>query len=117
DAVADEFQGTKIENVDLVSGLFLSGATLAHYLAAGLGDQFYAGAVAAAVSASRSRARRHSLLEIARTVPYARLIAIDLIVSAVTLRPASSAAASACAGSAPRASCRCAAHTAATKSV
>jgi hypothetical protein len=37
--------------------------------------------VAAAVSESRRRERRHSLLEIARTVPYARLIAVDVLVA------------------------------------
>lgn len=71
----------EIGEADVLTGALFSAAALAQVLASGLGDQFYAGTVAAAVSESRRRERRHSLLEIARTVPYARLIAVDVLVA------------------------------------
>jgi hypothetical protein len=50
-----------------------------------LGDQFYSGLVEEAVTEWRAGHRRASVRKLVRTLPFARLIAVDLIVTAATV--------------------------------
>jgi hypothetical protein len=80
-----EALGEKFADVDLneVTGLELAalvGAALAQGGTALLGEVFYSGAVAAVLIGART-GRQRRLREIARELPYGRLVAIDLLFS------------------------------------
>jgi hypothetical protein len=79
DAAADYFDHVEIEHSDVFTSLLVFG-TLAQFAAAALGDVFYSGIAAAAVFEARGRSR-HSVWELAKTLPYGRLIVVDLIVT------------------------------------
>ncbi|MFL5866266.1 MAG: hypothetical protein ACJ766_04110 [Thermoleophilaceae bacterium] len=81
EAAADRVHDADVSHLDLLTGVFLSGAALLQFIASALGDTFYTGVVASSVSASRAHGRRHGIVEIARTVPYARLMAVDVVVT------------------------------------
>ena len=83
DAIGDQIEHVEVEKLDFFTSLLLLGA-LAQFAAAALGDQFYAGFVAAAVIEARARDRRHRILEIALTLPYGRLIVADLVITTGT---------------------------------
>jgi len=55
------------------------GGALLTAITALVGDIFYSGAVAAVVMADRDEAHHHALGELARALPYGKLIAIDLL--------------------------------------
>lgn len=57
-------------------------AAVGHVALALVGEVFYAGVVAAAVTATRE-GRDHSLLHVARTLPYGRLVAVDVLLALV----------------------------------
>jgi hypothetical protein len=79
DAGAEHFGPVDVEKFDLYTSLLLFGA-LAQFAAAALGDSFYSGISASAVLQARG-SESHSLWEIAKTLPYRRLIIVDLIVT------------------------------------
>jgi hypothetical protein len=80
DALTDRFGHVEIEHFDLFTGALLV-ATFAQFGVAALGDEFYAGVVAAAVVETRSGRERPSL---GRTIPYLSLIAADLVLAVGT---------------------------------
>jgi hypothetical protein len=78
DAADEHFGEVHLEHLDLFAALTL-GRWAAELAVSSLGDDFYAGVAAAAVSETRAGERRPTILQIARTVPYLRLIAADLL--------------------------------------
>ncbi|MDQ3893990.1 MAG: hypothetical protein M3292_04900 [Actinomycetota bacterium] len=81
DALSDHLGNLDVEDVGgLAEALVV--LALGQFAMAALGDQFYAGVAAAAVSEARTGQRRHPLLHLARTLPYATLIAADLLFDA-----------------------------------
>lgn len=79
DAGAEHFGPFEVEKLDLYTSLLLFGA-LAQFAAAALGDSFYSGITASAVLQARGGVRR-SRWEVAKTLPYRRLIIVDLVVT------------------------------------
>lgn len=71
-------------DVDARTGALLALEGLAQFAALALGEVFFAGFVVAVVSASRAGEHRPSLWRVARRLPWARLIAADLIITAGT---------------------------------
>jgi hypothetical protein len=80
EALGDHYGELETDEPDILTGAFVAVA-VAQLALSSLGDQFYAGVVAGAVSESRTGERRPGVLEIARHVPYLRLIAADLLLT------------------------------------
>ena len=78
DAIDEHFAEIHIEHLDLFAALAI-GRLVSELAVSSLGDDFYAGVAAAAVSETRAGERRPTILQIARTLPYLRLIAADLL--------------------------------------
>jgi hypothetical protein len=66
------------DEVDELTAIALVAALFGVAITATLGDVFYTGVVAAAVSRRRTGVR-HDLAQIARTLPYWRLLAVDVV--------------------------------------
>jgi hypothetical protein len=83
EAVLERFGHLEVDRADVLTGAIVA-ATFAEFGVAALGDEFYAGIVAAAVGETRSGRRRPRLRRLARELPYLRLIAADLIITTGT---------------------------------
>lgn len=82
DAIDDSFEDLDLDSIDDLELFALIGLTLFHVITAMLGDVFYAGIVAGAVMFERE-GHAHPLRELVRTLPYGRLIAIDVLLAVV----------------------------------
>jgi hypothetical protein len=78
DAAGEHIGHINIERFDVIAASLI-GATVAQVVVSSLGEQLYAGIVAAAVVESHTGRRRHRILEIAVTVPYLTLIGADIV--------------------------------------
>jgi hypothetical protein len=78
EALSDGLQDIDLDEADAGTIAAAIGAAAAFAVSATLGDIFYTGVVAAIVSEERGGAR-HEIAELARNLPYGRLVVIDLI--------------------------------------
>jgi len=76
------FEDVDPGDVSVLEWITLAGAAALHGAFAMFGDVFYAGVIAAAVGAMK-RGEDHSLAHIARTLPYWRLIAVDVALALI----------------------------------
>ncbi len=76
------FEDVDPGDVSALDWITLAGAAILHTAFAMLGEVFYAGVIAAAVGATK-RGEEHSLAQIARTLPYWRLIAVDVALALI----------------------------------
>jgi hypothetical protein len=78
EAASHSLQDLEADEVSVAEFLGLAGAALVLSITATLGDVFYTGVVAAVVTEDRTGVRRE-LSHVARTLPYLRLTAVDVI--------------------------------------
>jgi hypothetical protein len=72
-------QGADVGELGDLEATAVVGGALLTSITALVGDIFYSGVVAALVMADRDEAHHHSMGELARALPYGKLIAIDLL--------------------------------------
>ena len=84
DALDERVGSADADELRDLEALALLGLAVAHGASALLGDVFYSGGVAAVV-AERRTGVRHPLAEIARSLPYRRLIAVDVLLALIVL--------------------------------
>ena len=84
EALDAKLQGLDLDQVDDLTAITVLGVALGHAGAALLGEVFYSGVVAAGVWEALG-GKHHTLRDIARTIPWGRLIVVDLLFALITL--------------------------------
>jgi hypothetical protein len=84
DALSDRIDTIDTDEISGLAGVALLVGVVVSAITSTLGDEFYAGVVATGVEGLR-KGERHSLGEVARTVPYWRLFVADLIFTAIVV--------------------------------
>ena len=79
-----ELQGFDIGTVDELTAIAVIGVAFGHAGTALLGEVFYSGVVAAGVWETRS-GEKYTLRQIARTLPWGRLVVVDLLFALITV--------------------------------
>ena len=79
-----ELQGFDISTVDELTAIAVIGVAFGHAGTALLGEVFYSGVVAAGVWETRS-GEKYTLRQIARALPWGRLVAVDLLFALITV--------------------------------
>ena len=84
EAADTELQKSDISTVDELTAIAVVVVALGHTVSALLGDVFYSGVVASGAWETRG-GQAHSLREIARTIPWGRLVVVDLLFALVAV--------------------------------
>jgi hypothetical protein len=84
EAADAELQKFDVNTLDELTAIAVAGVAVGHVVSALLGDVFYSGVVASGAWETRG-GKAHSLRDIARTIPWGRLVAVDLLFALIAV--------------------------------